>query len=213
MSDAKDFFQQGKVLPRQFYLDDDVVKLSKKLLGKVLITNFEKMTTSGLITETEAYRGPEDRGSHAYDNRRTNRTEVMFQEGGRSYIYLCYGIHHLFNVVTNVEGIPHAVLIRALFPLEGTEVMACRRKKSANFKNLTQGPGSVTQALGVTTQYNGLELTSPPIWIEDRGISIPSDVIEQNSRVGIDYAGEDAQLPWRFTIMNNYLKRISQLIR
>jgi DNA-3-methyladenine glycosylase len=198
-----------KILHKEYYLNNDVVELSRNLLGKILCTQFDKQFSCGIIAETEAYRGPEDRASHAYGNRRTKRTEVMFQEGGRCYIYLCYGMHHLFNVVTNVEGVPHAILIRSLLPLEGVELMAERRNKSIEDKLISRGPGTLTKALGITTALNGFSLNSPPIWIEDRGITIPADAIKISARIGIDYAEEDALLPWRFTISQEHVKILS----
>ena len=187
----------GTPLSPSFYLKEDVVAIAKSLLGKALFTSFNGTLTGGIITETEAYRGPEDKASHAYQNRCTPRNKVMFEKGGISYVYMCYGIHALFNVVTNVESIPHAILIRALYPTHGLDVMKQRRKKE---KNLCLGPGSVCQALGITKEHSGLSLLEQPVWIEDRGIIVPEKKISCTPRIGIDYAGEDASLPWRFII-------------
>lgn len=188
---------EDSLLKLEFYLRDDVVAIARDLLGKRLYTNIDGQVTGGLITETEAYAGPEDRASHAYNNRRTARTEVMFHQGGIAYVYLCYGIHHLLNVVTNRDGIPHAVLIRGIFPTDGIETMLKRRNKDKLDNRLTNGPGSVCQALGINMQQNGTCLDSGSLWIEE-GVQAAPSQIETSKRIGIDYAGEDAMLPWRF---------------
>lgn len=149
-----------------------------------------------MIVETEAYRAPEDRASHAWGGRRTVRNESMYAEGGVCYIYHCYGIHYMFNVVTNFKDIPHAVLIRAIAPVEGIEIMAARRGIPPENKALTSGPGKLTQALGITVAQNGMSLDGPELWIEER-LSEPDEIVTAR-RIGIDYAGEDALLPWRF---------------
>lgn len=184
------------LLPRSFYQHHDVVHLAQALLGKYLFTEFDGVITGGMIIETEAYKGIEDRACHAYGGRRTKRTEVMFWEGGVSYVYFIYGLHALFNIVTHTEGHPHAVLIRAIKPEIGIETMLKRRGKTQLDKTLTSGPGALTQALGITTKHTGLSLEGPPIWLEDRGMVIEN--IEATPRIGVDYAGEDALLPWRF---------------
>ncbi|NGX42578.1 MAG: putative 3-methyladenine DNA glycosylase [Chlamydiae bacterium] len=189
-----------KILSQEFYIQDDVVQLSRDLLGKFLMTNLEGDITGGMIIETEAYRGPEDKASHAYGNRRTKRTEAMFQKGGICYVYLCYGMHNLFNIVTNIEGTPHAILVRAIWPTDGIENMLHRRKKTNVDSTLANGPGTVTQALGIDTSHNGMLLTKQSIWVEDRGIKIHSKNIAVGPRIGIDYAKEDALLPWRFRL-------------
>jgi len=190
-------------LKKVYYLEPNVVKLAKDLLGKVLVTREGKTITSGIITETEAYNGVVDKASHAYGNRRTDRTEIMFREGGTSYVYLCYGIHYLFNVVTNVKDHPHAVLIRAIQPLEGKEIILRRRGIAKPDKKLCIGPGKVSQALGITIKHNGLDLTGDKIWIEDTGIKIKPKDILVGPRIGVDYAGEDAKLPYRFRVEKN----------
>jgi DNA-3-methyladenine glycosylase len=194
-------------LPKSFYLRKDVIQISKDLLGKVLVTNIDGIITSGIITETEAYHGPEDKASHAYNNRRTPRTEVFFHEGGIGYVYLCYGIHNLFNVVTNHADIPHAILIRAIEPLEGIDYMMQRRGKIKIDKTLSSGPGALSQALGISKKHNKISLTENTIWIEDRNIVVES--IHATTRVGIDYAEEYKDKPWRFYIKGN--KWISKL--
>jgi DNA-3-methyladenine glycosylase len=185
-------------LSRDFYLQDDVVALARMLIGKVLFTYIDERLTAGIITETEAYAGVVDKASHAFGGRRTNRTETMYAQGGTGYVYLCYGIHHLFNVVTNVEGVPHAVLIRGVKPLEGIDIIRERRKFPKNDKILAAGPGTVSQALGILTKHDGVDLTGDTIWIDDKGFSLPDNDVKITPRIGVDYAGEDAKLPYRF---------------
>ncbi|MFI5150855.1 MAG: DNA-3-methyladenine glycosylase [Bacteroidia bacterium] len=169
-----------------------------------MVTNFDGRLTSGIITETEAYAGITDRASHAFGGKRTERTETMYAEGGVAYVYLCYGIHHLFNVVTNRENIPHAVLIRAVQPADGIETMLQRRGMSKAAKNLSAGPGTMSKAMGITVQNNRLPVTGNTLWIEDRGLIIkPSDIITE-TRIGVDYAGKDAKKPYRFLIKNQF---------
>ncbi|MBW7913646.1 MAG: DNA-3-methyladenine glycosylase [Taibaiella sp.] len=195
------------MLPEDFYTRKHVVQIAKDLLGKVLVTNFEGERTAGMIVETEAYAGVVDKASHAYGGRRTARTETMYSRGGVAYVYLCYGIHHLFNVVTNAEDIPHAVLIRAVEPLEGVDIMLARRGKPKLTPQLTAGPGALSRALGITTGYTGLSLNTH-IFIEDRGIKIPPRDIIAGTRVGVAYAQEDAYLPYRFWVKGNpYVSR------
>ena len=185
-------------LDSSFYHRKDVLKLSRELLGKVLCTDLPGGFTSAVITETEAYAGVEDRASHAFGGRRTKRTEPMFQEGGIAYVYLCYGIHHLFNVVTAGRDTPHAILVRAAKPLEGAAVMLKRRSKAKIDSALMAGPGTMTQAMGITTPLSGESLLKNRIWIEDRGILIAESAIQVGPRVGVDYAAEDAARPYRF---------------
>jgi DNA-3-methyladenine glycosylase len=192
-------------LPRQFYTGDNVVEIARALLGKVLCTKLDGILTSGIIVETEAYQGPEDRASHAYGGRRTARTEIMYHQGGTAYIYLCYGIHHLFNVVTNVKGIPHAVLIRAIEPLDGIEPMLVRRGMLTLQHRIASGPGSLSVALGLTTKLTGTDLVKreSPIWIEDSKSTVPKNQIIASPRIGVSYAKEWAKKPWRFRIKGN----------
>jgi DNA-3-methyladenine glycosylase len=189
----------AKLLPVSFYENPDVVEVSRKLIGKVLCTTVDDGFTSGIITETEAYCGRNDKACHANSGLRTERTEVMYGDPGHAYIYLCYGIHHLFNVVTNKNGLADAVLIRGIKPLDGLEIIRKRRKIKSQ-KQLADGPGKLTQALGITTQLNAVSLSKPPVWIEDRGIKIRESSIKRSPRIGVDYAGEDAGRPWRFFI-------------
>lgn len=187
-------------LGQSFYCRDDVLAISRELLGKVLCTRVRNTLTTAVITETEAYAGIGDQASHAYGGRRTRRTEPMFGPGGRAYVYLCYGIHHLFNVVTADAGTPHAVLIRAGRPLAGVAVMKRRRGRSATDRTLLAGPGSLARALGITTRLSGTSLAGETVWIEDHGIDVPAAAVVPGPRVGVDYAGDDARLPWRFRV-------------
>ena len=190
-------------LPLSFYHSDDVVNISKSLLGKYLFTYIDGVITGGYIVETEAYNGVIDRASHAFGKRLTPRTKTMFEQGGIAYVYLCYGIHEMFNVVTSVEGQPHAVLIRAINPTEGLDIMQFRRNMLVLKPTITSGPGSVAKALGISRQVNGISLQSDTLWIEDRGLTFNDTEIAAVPRVGVDYAGEDALLPYRFYIKGN----------
>lgn len=189
-------------LPLDFYLRPDVLEVARDLLGKVLVTAFDGQRTAGRITEVEAYRAPDDRACHAWNNRRTPRTQVMFEEGGRAYIYLCYGIHHLFNVVTGPEGMAHAVLIRAIEPLEGADLMQERRRARRLTPQLTGGPGTLSQALGLTTRWTNQSLVSPdsPVWVEDGGDAFSEKKIIATKHIGVEYAGECADWEWRFLL-------------
>jgi len=191
------------ILGPAFYQRRNVVQIAKELLGKVLVTNLNGVYTSGMIVETEAYEGASDKASHAYNHRRTTRTEIMYAQGGVAYVYLCYGIHHLFNVVTHSEGTPHAVLIRAIEPIDGTDIMLQRRKKEKFSPILTAGPGAMSEALGIKTLHSGQRLDGHEIYIEDRGIKIPKTSVISTTRVGVAYAQEDAYLPYRFFIKGN----------
>ncbi len=193
------------VLPPAFFQRSDVVTIARELLGKVLVTELEGVRTAGKIVETEAYRAPDDKACHAWNNRRTRRTEVMFQPGGHAYIYLCYGIHHLFNVVTSVKDEAHAVLVRALEPLENEQWMLARRNKEKTLPALTAGPGALSQALGIHCDYTGTQLWKPdsPIRIEDWGFKINPADIASGPRIGVEYAGDCAAWPWRFWLIGS----------
>lgn len=187
-------------LKRDFYERPDVVGIAKDLLGKTIITSIDGQYAAGRITELEAYAGRDDKACHANDGLRTKRTEVMYGRGGNAYVYLCYGIHHLFNVVTNREGLADAILIRAIEPLTGLDVMMERRKKSKLDKTLSSGPGTLSAALGIKTKLHyGLDLLGETIWIED-ATAVPKEDIVVSTRIGVDYAEEDALKPWRFYI-------------
>ncbi len=187
-----------------FYQRSDVVAIAREMLGKYLLTRLGgEGVTGGRIVETEAYAGPEDRASHAHGNRRTARTETMFREGGVAYVYLCYGMHCLLNVVTHGEGVPHAVLIRAVEPRIGVKTMMARRKRAVLDRRVAGGPGLLTAALGVGLECNGCSLTGKGIWLEDRGDGVADNEVVAGPRVGVQYAGWDARLPWRFRIRNS----------
>jgi DNA-3-methyladenine glycosylase len=193
---------------KSFFQREDVVAISRNLIGMILYSKMNGVVTGGRIVETEAYGGVTDRASHAYGDRRTGRTETMYRAGGVCYIYLCYGIHHLFNIVTGPEGRPDAVLIRALEPVAGIESMLKRRGLDRVQRRVAGGPGLVTQSLGLTTDQDGLSLIhSKKIWLEMDGAQ-KTDQERNNSiiasrRVGVDYAGEDAERLWRFRLKGN----------
>lgn len=190
-------------LTASFFLRPDVVQISRELLGKRLFTRIGNGAISGgLIVETEAYAGPQDRASHAYGNRLTKRTAVMYRAGPVAYVYLCYGLHWLFNIVTNVEGIPHAVLVRAIEPTTGQKLMLKRRKKRLLDCRLTSGPGAVAQALGIRGCHSGISLLGKTIWLEE-GNHVSSAMICAAPRIGVWYAGQDAFLSRRFFIRGN----------
>ncbi len=183
----------------EFYRRTNVVAVARDLLGKVIVTNFNGQLTSAIITETEAYSGHLDKACHAYLSRHTERTRIFFEEGGYSYVYMVYGIHFMFNIITNTKGNPDAVLIRSAEPLEGIDIMQSRRKLT-NLRHLLTGPGKFTQAMGLTKMHNGMDLyESDEVWMEEYK-TIPDDEIFTSTRIGIDYAEEDALLPWRFYI-------------
>ncbi len=190
-------------LPQSYYLGPDVVAISKDLLGKYLFTYIHGELSGGYIVETEAYNGIVDKASHAYGNRRTNRTEIMFREGGIAYVYLCYGIHEMLNVVTSTEGHAQAILIRAIEPTEGIDLMLARKNMEILKPNITAGPGSVAKALGIDRKLNGISLQSDTLWIEDRGLTFPDERIAAVPRIGVAYAGQDALLPYRFYVKGN----------
>lgn len=184
---------------------EDVVSLAQILLGATITTHFDGVTAAGIITETEAYKAPEDKGSHAHGNKRTKRTETLFAKAGTSYVYLCYGIHHLFNIVTGPKDTAHAVLIRAIQPSIGQNDMWTRRAIKSKGYSITNGPGKLTQALGIKTTHNGIDLLSDdsPISITLSKEKLSSKDIVASPRVGIAYAQECAHWPWRFRIKDN----------
>ncbi|MDQ3290579.1 MAG: DNA-3-methyladenine glycosylase [Bacteroidota bacterium] len=190
-------------LPKSFYTRPDVVTIARDLLGKYLFTNVDGVLTGGKIVETEAYCGENDMACHSHSGRRTARTEIMFQEGGLAYVYLIYGIYSLFNIITNVAEKADAVLIRAIEPTDGLPEILLRRHQTKVSPKLTAGPGLVTLALGISKKHYGTDLTGDTIWLEDRGEVIKEEQIIASPRVGVDYAGEDALLPWRFRIQGS----------
>jgi len=183
-----------------FYLQQDVVALAKDTLGKRLCTNINNQFCSAIITETEAYAGERDKASHAYRGRRTARTEILYRQGGIAYVYLCYGMHSLFNIVTNIENIPHAILIRAIKIEKGIETMLQRSGKPQLKRLDSIGPGKVSKLLGIHHSHSGISLLENEIWLENTDILIKDKDIRTEKRVGIDYAEEDADLPYRFVL-------------
>ncbi len=177
--------------------------IARELLGKILVTNMDGKLTSGRIVETEAYCASNDRASHAYNGRRTPRNEAMYAAGGTSYVYICYGMHKLFNVVTNVKEVPDAVLIRAVEPLQGLDEMLRRTPKVNPGFTITKGPGNTGRALGINKQHTGISLQGNNIYIADDGFATPENMVGSSSRIGVNYAGDDAMLPYRFYIRRN----------
>jgi DNA-3-methyladenine glycosylase len=189
-------------LPRDFYTRADVLEVARDLLGKKLVVPGKNGSrVAGIIVETEAYRGPEDRASHAYNGRRTNRTETMYGIGGTAYVYFVYGMYHQFNVVTNVADTPHAILVRAVEPSEGLDIMRRRRRGRSEYE-LTSGPGRLCLAMGIDRTLDKADLLGEGVWIED-AVSISPRQIARGPRVGIDYAEEWITKPWRFWVRDN----------
>jgi len=186
---------------KNFYLND-TFEVAENLLGSLLFSNINNELTSGKIVELEVYLGKTDKASHAYGGRQTKRTEMMYKPGGTAYIYLIYGLYSLFNVVTGPEGTPHAILIRALEPVDGIAVMK-RRRNTDNILNLASGPGKLCSALNLTRDQNGIDLTDDTVWIEQPEISVPENEIIRSRRIGIDYAEEYIDKLWRFYIKDN----------
>lgn len=190
-------------LKRSFYHRQDVVLIARELLGKYLFTNFNNKLTGGIITETEAYIGLTDRASHSFGGRRTARNEHMYADAGTAYVYICYGIHHLFNVVTNKKDIPDAVLIRAIHPTHGIATILKRRGMQELQKNISGGPGTVGVALGINKIHSGIDLLSDKIWIEDKKLNVDPKKITTSKRIGVESAGEAAHYPYRFVFKLN----------
>lgn len=192
-----------KKLPVSFYKRENVIAIAKELLGKVLVTKWNDVVTSGRIVEVEAYNGVIDKASHAFGGRRTARNEIMYANGGVAYVYLCYGIHHLFNVVTNSPEAPHAILIRALEPVKGMDNMLQRVGKKKLDYSLTSGPGNLSKALGLFAKHTGFSLCSKELFIADDGFVLIKKEIAASPRIGVDYAGNDALLHYRFFVKGN----------
>jgi DNA-3-methyladenine glycosylase len=190
-------------LPESYYQNADAVALSRDLIGKYLFTCINGELTGGYIVETEAYMGITDKAAHSHGGRVTPRTQTMYMKGGISYVYLCYGIHEMFNIVVADVGQPHAILIRAIQPTDGLDIIMARRNMDTLKPNITKGPGSVAKALGISRQINAMSLQSDTIWLEDRGLVFPDEEVSAGPRVGVDYAGEDALLPYRFYVKGN----------
>jgi DNA-3-methyladenine glycosylase len=204
---------EKQILDNAFFRRDDTIQIARDLLGKVLVTNIEGKTTAGMIVETEAYNGAADKACHAFGRRFTKRTQVMYMEGGAAYVYLCYGLHHLFNIVTNIADTPHAVLIRAAEPIVGIDTMLHRTGKPTADYTLTKGPGNMSKAFGITKLHTGLLLNTEELFIAQPafaqvvfGVRLPpvtDEDIVTTPRIGVDYAGEDALLPYRFYVKGN----------
>lgn len=190
-------------LPISYYQNQDVLFLARELLGKVVFTQSEGEITAGIIVETEGYSGVTDKASHAYNGRRTHRTETLYNEGGVTYVYLCYGIHYFLNVVTSVKDEPHGILIRAIQPLVGIDIMKRRKNMAVLKPAISSGPGSVGKALGINASFNNKSLIEHDIWIEDHEIKFSESDIVATPRIGIEYAGDHAMLPWRFFVRGN----------
>ena len=192
-----------KKLTLDFYKRTNVLEVAQELLGKILVTNRDGIITSGRIVEVEAYNGFIDKASHAFGGRRTNRNEIMYADGGVAYVYLCYGIHHLFNVVTHNKETPHAILIRALEPVKGIDEMLKRVGKKKLDNTLTRGPGNLSKALAITTEQSCISLLGKKLFIGDDDFVFNKNEIAASPRIGVDYAGKDALLPYRFFIKGN----------
>jgi DNA-3-methyladenine glycosylase len=204
----------ARKLPREFYTRPAVLTVARELLGQVLVVAAQDgRRVSGLIVETEAYRGPQDRASHAYGGRRTRRTETMYRIGGTAYVYFVYGMYYQFNVVTNVDEIPHAVLVRALEPLEGVALMRQRRPGQSDC-DLANGPGKLCIALEIDRTLDCADLLGDRVWIEAGPRRIPCTSIACGPRIGVDYAGRWAAKPWRFWIRDHaFVSRPSGMAR
>jgi DNA-3-methyladenine glycosylase len=192
-----------KKLPIHFYMRTDVVAIAKELIGKIILTKFDGQLTSGRIVETEAYIALTDRASHSFGGKRTARNEHMYAAAATTYVYICYGMHHLFNVVTNAKGIPDAVLIRAVEPLAGTDIMLERTGKKKIDSSLTKGPGNAAKALGISKEHSGINLLKGDIYIADDGFFIEESLIGVSRRIGIEGSGDAALYPYRFYIKGN----------
>ncbi len=190
-------------LPPEFYRQEDVVLVARQLLGKHVYSLIDGQLTGGIIVETEAYKGPEDRGSHAYNGKRTPRNEMMYAAGGLAYMYICYGIHDMLNIVTGLAGTSHAALIRAIEPIEGVDVMRTRRHLFNRDIRLCQGPGALAKAMGLTKIHNGIDLQDNVIWLEDHGLMYTDDRIVSSARVGMNFDGPFKTIPWRFYVKGN----------
>ena len=192
-----------KKLPLSFYARKDVVLIARELLGKIIITNFDGDLTSARIVETEAYVGITDKASHSFGSRRTARNEHMYSAAGTAYIYICYGLHQMLNITTNDRDVPDAVLIRAVEPLSGIEIMLKRTRKKIPDRTLTRGPGNVGKALGIFKHHSGYHLLGDEIFLMDDDIKIPDENIGISPRIGVENAGADALLPYRFYVKGN----------
>jgi DNA-3-methyladenine glycosylase len=192
-----------KKLPVQFYERPDVLLIARELIGKIIVTNFNGSITAARIVETEAYVGLTDRASHSYAGKRTARNQHMYASGGTAYVYICYGMHHLFNVVTNAKEIPDAVLIRAVDPVTGIDDMLKRTGKIKFDRSLTKGPGNAAKALGILKQHSGIDLLKDEIYIADDGFTVTENLIGISRRIGIENTADAVQKPYRFYLRGN----------
>src|SRR5665647_1711843 len=192
-----------KKIPLSFYIRKDVVLIAKELIGKIIVTNFEGIINSGRIVETEAYVGITDKASHSYNKKRTARNEHMYAPAATAYVYICYGLHQMLNIVTNAKDVPDAILIRAIEPLLGIESMLKRTGKKILDKTLTRGPGNVGKALGIFKYHSGLNFLDEEIYLLNDGFKITKDNIGISKRIGVESAGADALLPYRFYLQGN----------
>lgn len=192
-----------KKLPVQFYQGTDVVLIAKQLIGKIIFTKFNGVITSGRIVETEAYVGLTDRASHSFAGKRTARNEHMYAPAGIAYVYICYGMHHLFNIVSNAKDKPDAVLIRAVEPMEGIDIMLKRTGKMKLDNTLTKGPGNAAKALGISKEHSGISLVKADIYIASDGYNVTEASIGVSRRIGVEGSGDAALLPYRFYVKGN----------
>ena len=193
-----------KKLPLQFYDRTDVIAIARELLGKIIVTRFDGLISSGRIVETEAYIGLTDRASHSFHGRRTPRNEHMYAAPGTAYVYICYGMHHLFNVVTNKKDVPDAVLIRAVEPLKGVDLMLQRTGKKKADHTLTKGPGNAARSLGIAKSHSGASLVGSVIYLAEDAFGIDDAMIGTSKRIGVEGAGlPAADYPYRFYLRGN----------
>jgi len=199
-------------LPRSFYLRDDTIAIARDLLGKLIVVPDESGSrVSGMIVETEAYLGVTDRAAHSFGGRRTARNEVTYGLGGHAYVFFIYGMYFQLNVVCGKVDSPHVVLIRAVEPVEGIETMRARRGAMKD-RDLSSGPGKLCIALAINRDLNGEDLRGKRIWLEDHR-ALVDDEIAVGTRIGIDYAGDDALQPWRFWVKgNDFVSKVRKAI-
>lgn len=190
------------ILKESFY-QKGTITVARELLGKILVHESKEGTTAGRIVETEAYRGPEDQAAHSSGGRRTDRNEVMYGQKGHAYVYFIYGLYYCFNITAgNISEKPEAVLVRALEPMAGQEIMVKRRGQKIKCTNLTNGPSKLCMAMAISKEQNKANLTAPPMYMEDAPL-IPKDDIIETTRIGIDYSGDWKNKPWRFYVKEN----------
>lgn len=190
-------------IPLSFYKRKEVISIARELLGKIVVTHFDGQYTSGRIVETEAYVGITDKASHSFGGKRTARNEHMYAAAGTAYVYICYGMHHMLNVVTNDAEVPDAILIRAIEPLQGPDIMQQRTGKKPGDKSITRGPGNVAKALGIFKHHSGRPLLHDELYLADDGYTLPAELLGSSARIGVESAGADGLLPYRFYVKGN----------